>query len=188
MANADKTPRRIRREVLTRFEQGFDFNRLDYDRRTKPLRGKAIMYGVILASIIYLMGFSVGYYGWQHQSVDYEIFSKLVWILMIPTTVIGAFVWLVTSHRLEYGIRDDIRSYIAEREQSGGYLWRYTPLFDNLFPDDGTVQRMMEQSATEPQALDPEDYARTVVKLQKKLEQVQINSELAMQVYANITR
>ena len=60
MAGKDKQPRRLRREVLERFEQGFDFERLDYRQRMRPARGKAILFGVSLAGLLYVAGFGAG--------------------------------------------------------------------------------------------------------------------------------
>jgi hypothetical protein len=189
MVAKDKNPRRVRREVISRFEQGFDFERLDYDRRVKPLRGKAVMQGVLLAAVVYLAGFSLGYYGWQQQSVDYELFAKLVWILMVPATVVGAFAWLVTSNRLEFTLREDIRLYIAEREADGGFMWRFGPLYAALLPDNMIAQRLLEQSGDDFQLIDPEDYARSLYLLRQQLQlegQHAFSTEVATQAYQNL--
>jgi len=189
VATKDKTPRRLRREVINRFEQGFDFARLDYDRRVKPLRGKAIIRGVLTAAAVYLAGFSLGYYGWQQQSVGYELFAKLVWILMVPATVVGAFVWLITSQRLEYTVREDIRRYIAEREAGGGFMWRFGPLFEALLAENYTAKRLLQQSADVPDTMDPEDYARSLQLLRQQLGQDvpdPIATEVVSRVFANL--
>lgn len=188
MANKDKNPRRLRREVINRFQQGFDFERLEYDRRVKPLRGKAIMIGVLLAGGIYLTGFSLGYYGWQQHAVSYELFAKLVWLMMVPSTAVGAFAWLIVTNRLEFTVREDIRRYIAEREKEGGFVWRFGPLFEALLPENGTAQRLLQQSAEEPAKMDPEDYARSVSLLRQQLQQdgqLVITTDVAAQTYNN---
>lgn len=186
MATREKNPRRVRREVMTAFERGFDFDRLDYDKRTRPLRGKAIMYGVSVALALYLCGSAVGYYGWQQQAVSYEVFAKLVWIWMLPATVFGAFTWLISSQRLVYKIREDIRVFMAEREADGGYLWRYSPVIEALLPDDQVAQRLIEESQTDYLLLDPEDYARLIERLRLKLSQEQISTDTATRVYTNL--
>lgn len=183
-------PRRLRREVVNRFKEGFDFERLDYDRRVKPLRGKAIMTGVLLAGGVYLTGFSLGYFAWQQQSVDYEIFSKLVWLLMVPSSAVGAFAWLIVGNRLEYTIRQDLRCYIVERETEKGYLWRFGPLYEVLLPDNIIAQRVLEQSREDIEKIDPEDYCRSITLLHKNIQsqgQHTISTEVAEKVYKNFT-
>jgi len=187
----DRQPRRLRREVLDRFEQGFDFERLDYDHRLRPGRGKAILLGVSLAALLYVAGFGFGYYGWQHQAVNYELFAKLAWILMLPATVVGAFVWLINKQRAEYRLRQDIREYIAAREAGGGFLWRFSPLIEVMLPDDYTTKRLLQESAETAEILDPEDYARAITKVREKLgddELGPLNSDLLAQVYTNLSR
>ena len=189
VAGRDKQPRRLRREVVNRFEQGFDFGRLDYDRRVKPLRGKAIIYGILVAAAVYLAGFSLGYYGWQRQAVDYALFARLVWVLMVPATVIGALVWLIAMNRLEYPIREDIRRYISEREVDAGYLWRFEPLFRLLLSDNKTVKRLLLQVQEGVTEIDPGDYARSLFLLRERLQQDSRNTlstEVATQVYNNL--
>ena len=189
MAARDRQPRRLRREVVGRFEQGFDFTRLDYDRRVRPLRGKAIIYSVVLAAAVYLLGFSLGYYAWQQHSVDTALFTKLVWVLMVPATVIGAFAWLIAANRLEYPVREDIRRYIGEREVDAGYVWRYEPLFRLLLSDNRTVERLLLQVREGVTGIDPEDYARSIYLLRGRLQQDGHNTlttDIAMQVYNNL--
>ncbi len=186
MSVKEKNPRRVRREVMTTFERGFDFDRLSYDKRTGPLRGKAIMYGISVALAVYLCGSAIGYFGWQQQTVSYELFAKLVWIWMLPATVFGAFTWLISSQRLIYQIRVDIRVYVAEREDADGFLWRFGPLIESLLPDDQVALRLIEESQINITALDPEDYARLIERLRLKLGQEQITTDTAMRVYTNL--
>ena len=189
MAVKDRNPRRLRREVLNHFEQGFDFERLDYDRRVKPLRGKAIMHGVLLAAAVYLTGFSLGFYAWQQQSVSYDLFAKLVWLLMVPATAVGAFIWLITSSRLEFVVREDIRHYIVGREGEGGFLWRFGPLYEALLAENHTAKRLLQQSLESFEEMDPEDYARSLWLLRSCLQQEDqrvISTDVAVRVYDNL--
>jgi len=189
MAGKDKTPRRVRREVFDRFEQGFDFDRLDYDRWVKPLRGKAIMVGVLLAAAVYLAGFSLGYYSWQQQSVSYDLFARLVWLLMVPATAVGAFAWLIMKSRLEFTVREDIRQYIAGREGQGGFMWRFGPLYEALLAEDYTAKRLLQQSRDSFEQMDPEDYARSLCLLRKLLQQEDqrvISSDVAARTFENL--
>lgn len=190
MTVKDKSRRRVRREVLTQFNEGFDFARLDYDRRIRPLRGKAIMLGLIAASLIYFGAVTLAYISWQNQSLSYELFAKLVWIFLLPATVVGGVCWLIISNRLEYGIRQDIRQYIEQREAAGGWLWRFQPLQLSLLAEDFTAKKVMQLSQQAPLEMDAEDYARTVWHLQHQLQhsdQRQLTTDLAEQVWANLT-
>jgi hypothetical protein len=191
VAGKDRGPRRLRREVLDRFEQGFDFERLDYDRRLRPLRGKALLFGISLAGLLYALGFVLGYYGWQHEAVSYELFIRLVWILMLPATLVGGVVWLISSQRSVYQIREDIRTYIATREAGGGFLWRFAPLYESLLADDYTAKRLMQESAQTPEKLDPEDYARAVQALRRRLgsdDPQLLSTDVAAQAYNRLSR
>jgi len=147
------------------------------------------MIGVLLAATVYLAGFSLGYYGWQQQSVSYDLFAKLVWLLMVPATAVGGFAWLIMSNRLEYTVREDIRCYIAEREAAGGFMWCFGPLFEMLSLEDFTVKRLLQQSSEEPDKMDPEDYARSLFAMRQSLQQDDsrvISTDTATQVFNNL--
>lgn len=181
----------MRREVLDRFAGGFAFERLDYDRRLRPLRGRAILFGVSVAGLLYSVGFALGYYGWQHQAVSYALFIKLVWILMFPATLVGAVVWLISSQRCVYRIRQDIREYIGVREAGDGFLWRFAPLFESLLPEDYTAKRVLQESERTPEKIDPEDYARSVQALRRQLQDGdphRLSSDVAMRAFNNLSR
>ena len=189
MAGRDKGQRRQRRAAVKAFHDGFDFARLDYARRCRPLRGKAMLAGVMVAGLLYCAGFALGYFGWQRQAVTNEQFAKLVWILMVPATMLGGLVWLIKRHRQEYILREDIRRYISEREGEQGWLWRFTPLQEAFLVQDTTARRVMQQSRQARESLDPEDYARTVTALSVQLEQEsgqKLTVDGAARVLANI--
>ena len=189
MAGKDKAQRRQRRAAVKAFHEGFDFERLDYHQRCRPLRGKALLAGVVVAGLLYCVGFALGYFGWQQQSVSTEQFAKLVWILMVPATMLGGLVWLLKRHRLEYILREDIRRYISEREGEHGWLWCFTPLQEALLTQDYTARRVMQLSRQSLESLDPEDYARTVTALHEHLQREPdkaVTTERAGQVLANI--
>ena len=144
-----------------------------------------------LAGFLYLAGFALGYYGWQHEAVGYDLFVKLVWILMLPATLVGGVVWLILSQRSVYRIRQDIRTYITAREADGGLLWRFAPMFESLLPEDYTAKRLLQESAQAPEKMDPEDYARSVQALRRQLggdDTRSLTSDVATQVYNNLSR
>ncbi len=171
MAGRKKGRRRSKRDVVKQFAQTFDLQRLDYARRLRPAGGKAKLYGVLAAFVLYSAGFGVGYYGWHSQAVDYEVFAKLVWLLMIPATVIGVFCWLLARNRLEYPVRRDITEYMQALEGSRGLLWRYAPLAAELCPDNYACKEVMALSRDgKLAAIAPEDYCRAVQSLYQALQ------------------
>ena len=185
----DRGHRRQRRDALKMFQEGFDFSRLDYRQRLRPLRGKALLTGVIVAGLLYSAGFAIGYFGWQHQAVSYELFARLVWVLMVPATAAGGFAWLLHSNRLEYTLRDDIRRYIRQREGDRGWLWCFAPLQEAVAPTDFNARKVMQQSRQGSEQLDPEDYASTVYGLYLHLQQDEhrkISADTAGRVLDNI--
>jgi len=158
-----KNKRRYKRDLLKQLETTFDLARLDYQKKTQPAQGKAILFGVLGAFIVYSAGFSIGYYGWQKQVVDYAVFAKLVWLLMIPASVVGVVVWLLVKNRFEYPIRCEIRNYINSLEGDQGLLWRYLPLLNELSPDNLDCKEMMMRSRDGRVAdMAPENYGNSV--------------------------
>ncbi|MFQ5487049.1 MAG: hypothetical protein ACE5ET_01205 [Gammaproteobacteria bacterium] len=171
MTGRKKGRRRSKRDLVRQFQQAFDLRRLDYARRLRPANGKAKLYGVLAAFLLYSAGFGVGYYGWHSQAVDYGVFAKLVWVLMIPATVVGVFCWLLVRNRLEYPIRRDITAYMKSLEGTQGLLWRYAPLVAELCPDNYLAKEVMALSREgKLAAIAPEDYCQAVQTLYEALQ------------------
>lgn len=170
MGGGKKGRRRSKRELVKQFMQTFDMQRLDYARRLRPAGGKAKLYGILAAFVLYSAGFAIGYYGWHSQAVDYQVFAKLVWLLMIPSTAIGAFCWLLVHNRLEYPIRRDITEYMRALEGDHGLLWRYAPLLAELCPENFACKEVMALSRDNKlSAIDPKDYCHAVQSLYQVL-------------------
>ena len=163
---AKSSKRKLRKNIVQQIEETFDLQRLNYALRIKPVRNKAKLVGALVAFIVYGLGFSGGYFSWQHQMLEYEVFAKLVWILMIPATVIGMFVWLLATNRKEFAIREDVRVYIRELEGDHGLLWRFSPLLKALKPDEFTSKSVMQASREKNfEKMMPEDYSQAVLSL-----------------------
>ncbi len=158
-----KSKRRFKRDLVKQLESTFDLERLDYQKKTRPVQGKAILFGVLAAFVIYSLGFAAGYSGWQNQVVDYALFAKMVWLMMIPASVIGVVTWLLVRNRLEYPVRTAMRDYIRSLEGEAGLLWRYLPLLNELAPDNLNCKEMMARSSEGKfDDLHPEDYGKAV--------------------------
>ncbi len=161
-----KNKRRYKRDLLKQLEATFDLERLDYQKKTRPVQGKAILFGVLAAFLIYSLGFAAGYTGWQNNVVDYAMFAKMVWLMMIPASVIGVVTWLLVKNRLEYPVRCEMRDYIRVLEGEQGLLWRYLPLLNELGPENLICKEMMVRSGEgKIEDLDPEDYGKAVNEL-----------------------
>lgn len=158
-----KGRRQARKTIHSHFEQHFDLARLDYDRLIRPARGKSRLFGIGAASALYLLGFGGGYFGYSSGTVTADAFGKLVWILMIPASVVGGVVWLISSVRLEFGVRQAIRQYLNQLEQGEGLLWRYGPLLQRTPIKGVEVETALALSRTgRGGEIDPQDYCSLV--------------------------
>lgn len=155
-----------RKEIRKQFERAFDLALLDYPRRIQPLKPKALLSGIITAAVLYGLGYGGAYFGWVTGHVPMDTFAKLVWIMMLPTTMIGILVWQIVKNRMEYPIRQDILAYVAKVEGDSGLLWRFAPLLEEAAPGDMAVKKTL--SLSEQGRLDAiavEDYTEAVHKL-----------------------
>jgi hypothetical protein len=166
MAKA-KGRRQIRKAIAEQFSAHFgDLARFDYLRLTRPVKGKARLIGVGVASGIYLLGFAGGFYGFSKGTVNADAFGKLVWMLMVPASVVGSVVWAIMDSRLEYAVRQRIRGDIAAIEASGAGLWRYGAILERLTIKDVSVAQLISLSRDgQVEALDPQDYCAAVLAL-----------------------
>lgn len=167
MTARGRSQRQIRKQLLRHIEDTFDLPRLDYKKRVTPLKHRAKLVGVVAAAIIYGLGFGLAYYAWKSGKADYETFVKFVWIFMIPSSVIGAFAYMLNGNRREFGVAKDIFEHIDAVEGPAGMLWRYEPILTEIYPDDAVVQQAIAASREGTlAAIEPEDYAGVVHKLQ----------------------
>lgn len=161
-----KNQRQIRKQILRHLEDTFDLQRLEYKKRVTPQRHRAKLVGVVVAAIVYGLGFGLAYYAWKAGKADYETFSKFVWIFMIPSSVIGVFGYLLSSNRREFGVAQDILDHIGQVEGPTGMLWRYEPILQETHRDDDIVKHVIAASREgSVMKLEPEDYASVVHKL-----------------------
>lgn len=187
---AKQSKRKIKKNIVIQIEDTFDLKRLNYEARTKPIRNKSKLAGVLAAFFVYATGFGAGYYGWYSRVVSYEAFAKLVWILMIPATVIGMFVWLLTTNRREYDVRQDVQDDIRALEGVSGLLWRFAPILSELNPNDLVCKEMMLASKEGNfDKMTPEDYSKAVLNLYNIIKESgnrQISPETATEFERNL--
>jgi hypothetical protein len=171
MTARGKSQRQIRKQILRHIEDTFDLPRLDYKKRVTPLKHRAKLVGVGAAAVVYGLGFGLAYFAWKTGKADYETFAKFVWIFMVPSSVIGAFAYMLNGNRREFGVAKDIFDHIDVVEGASGVLWRYEPILTELFPDDNVVKHVLEASREKSFAgLEPEDYAKVIHQLHAALE------------------
>ncbi len=146
MAGKHKSKRHHKKEVMRRFEKNFDAGRLDYQRLAKTIKPRAMLTGLVVAGGIYMLGFGLTYWAMASNSLPLETFAKLVWMMMIPTTIFGFFAWQLSKNRLEYPIRMTIREYIQELESNTGLLWRFLPIMDFSSEMRGDIRKAFSWS------------------------------------------
>jgi len=192
MTARGKSQRQIRKQVLRHLEDTFDLARLDYKKRVTPLKHKAKLFGVVVAAVIYGVGFGLAYFGWKTGRTDYETFSKFVWLFMVPSSVFGAFAYMLNGNRREFRVAKDIFEHMDAVEGQTGMLWRYEPVLTELFPDDEVVNHVIRSSRECSFAkLEPEDYAKVVHQLHTALnsgEGRSISSEVADAFESNLLK
>ena len=157
------------------------------------LRHFAKLIGVIVAAIVYGLGFGLAYYAWKTGKTDYETFTKFSWIFMIPASVVGSFAYMLNSNRREYRIGQDILDHIDHVEGPHGMLWRYEPILLELYPEDELVKRLIVILDTLKKSADkePEDYANLIHKLYAALaggEERSISDQAAEAFEGNLAR
>lgn len=170
MSMKGKNQRQLRKRILRHMENTFDLPRLEYKKRVKPLKHAAKLVGVAVAAVVYGLGFGLAYYAWRAGKADYETFVKFSWIFMIPSSVAGAFAYMLSSNRREFSVATDIFEHIDHVEGSSGMLWRYEPILQELLGDDAVVKQVINLSREGTfKGLEPEDYAAVVHRLHAAL-------------------
>jgi len=157
MAKKEKSKRRIRKDMLEYLEDTYDLAQLDFASRIKPKKELARIYALVAAIIVYTIGFSASYYGWKFNNVSYELFVKITWVLMLPASVFGIVVWLLSLNRLENTVRHDFFVLIKQIEADKGMIWRFKPLMSMFDPNNLEAKKVMAQSeAGQSTESDPE--------------------------------
>lgn len=163
MAKKEKSRRRIKKNMLAHLENVFDLTRLDYAKRIKPKKEFAKISGLVAAFVIYALGFAGAYYGWNYNDVPFDLFVKITWVLMLPASVIGIVVWMLSFNRLENTVRHDFFVIIKNIEAENGMIWRFRPLMSTFDPQNIAAKKVIAQSeAGDVNEIDVEDYANAV--------------------------
>ena len=153
------------------FRDHFDLERLDYKRRIKPHKDWAMIIGLIFAAILYMAFFGLIMYSRSQGMIDDSMVNKIAWMLMVPTSVVGAFAYLITINRREFPIREDIRAHVRQFEGDQGYLWRFEPILQQLELKKISMDNLISASRQNLLAeMAPEDICATVQALHEVLQ------------------
>ncbi len=167
---AAKSRRKIKRWAIQQFDRKFDLDRLDFNKRMAPARHKPKLTGIISAAVVYGVLLLLGNIGVNNGAIDHETLAKMSWVIMVPSSAIGIFVYMLLSNRRQYDVIQDMKAYIAFIEKDGGLFWRFEPLVQLLLPDDGLAAQMITGSRDgDMEQLYPEDYGNSVHKLYNAL-------------------
>jgi len=192
MASKQKGKRGIKKEIVRQFERSFDLSKLDYKKRIQPIKPKAMLYGLGAGSLLYGIAFGFAYLGVSNNVMPLESFAKFVWIIMVPTTVVGLFVWLLVKNRMEYPIRQDILKYVAELEHDDGLLWRFSPVIDYANPNDYASKKIFNLSREgKSKELAVEDYTEVIDKLKNimnNMENRNFDNKIAEEILVNFDK
>ena len=163
---AGKSRRKIKRWAIQQFDREFDLDRLDFTKRMAPARHKPKLTGVIAAAVVYGVLLLLGNIGVSNGAIDQETLAKMSWVIMVPSSAIGIFVYMLVSNRRQYDVIQDMKAYITLIEKDGGLFWRFEPIVQLLLPDDGLAAQMVAGSRNgDIEQLYPEDYGNSVHKL-----------------------
>ncbi len=163
--------RQIRKAAQKLFNDSFNSADYEYDRMARPGRGRSRLAGIVVASVIYFVGYGAAYTGYGKGLVSDVTLGKLAWLFIIPAAVVGSIVWMVMDSRSEYELRRRIAERIQERERDGGMLWRFGPLVADATLKGVNIEEALSLSkAGEGARIDPQDYSRLVVYLRDALD------------------
>lgn len=171
MATKNRSNKRhTKKQLIQRLEKTFDIKSLDYEKRLKPVKGKSLFVGVGIASLIYGAGFLLGFYALNNQTINNQMFVKMTWYLIVPATMAGMVVWMLIRNKLEFQLREELKIYIKKKEGEKGLLWRFSPIFSVLAPNDSTSKLVCQQSRDGKQdEIAPDDYTKSIQQLHQLL-------------------
>lgn len=192
MAKTAKDQRRSRRDVLRQFERTYDLAQFDYKKKIYPAQGKSKLIGIMVASAIYGVIFAIAYVSWINGRVEYELFLKTTWILLLPATAIGMFSWMWAFNRLDNKVRMPIQKRIVEIEGESGMLWRYAPILAAVEPNNTHAKTACNRSReARVKDIDVEDYCIAVTAVHGGLQntnEASLSEEVLQEVATNLAQ
>ncbi|MDH5229808.1 MAG: hypothetical protein OEZ58_11925 [Gammaproteobacteria bacterium] len=190
MSGSRSDKRAAKKEIRKHFEKIFDIKTFDYPQLIKPIKGKALIYGFVSAGGIYILAYGLAYFAFSSNILPLEALAKLVWIMMIPSTVLGFLMWIITRNRLEYPIRQQIRAHMDNLESNQGQLWRFKPVWDHFDGHNMDVKKAFTASETHQcDKLDIEDYTLAITSVHQIFQNYDakdFSSDLAQKVVDNL--
>lgn len=189
MSKGAKDLRRLRRELLQRYERTFDAALFDYNKQIRPAQGKSKLVGIAVAFGIYSTIFGIAYFSWASGRVSYELFMKTTWVLLVPASAAGLFSWMLAFNRMDNAARIPIRRRIEQIEGDTGMLWRYAPILSAAEPKNTGAKTACNRSRDlQIPQLDEEDYCSAVKAIHNALrdgEETRVPFEVLQEAEAN---
>lgn len=157
----------------------------------RRINGGSRLKGIFTAMAVYGAGFGLAWVAWSSGRISYEMFYKSSWVVLLPATVLGVLVWMISHNRQENLMRQRLTGRIRGLERDGGFLWRLAPLLSWARPEDYDVKAVVNSSRDgKIDELEPEDYATAVRAIQDILDNMNIKpvaAEVLQEVEQNIT-
>ena len=170
MAAKGMSRRHIKKAVVRQMEKDFEIQRFNYKELVRRVKGKSKLMGLGVAATIYFIGVGGGYYGWSSGFVPENVMANIIFIAMVPSSVVGGVVWMIMDSRLEYPIRLELRRYIEHLEGAEGRLWRYGPIAEQMTIKGVDIPEVMSMSKQgRGKDIDPQDYSLIVSQLYKEV-------------------
>lgn len=186
-----KTSKRKSKKILADFFEA-RCRVTDFDIRAdlRRINGGSRLKGVFAALLIYGMGFAIAWYAWSSGMVDDTMFYKSSWVVLLPATVVGLLVWMLTHNREENFMRQRLMAAIRNLEGEGGFLWRFAPLLSWARPDDYDTKSVVNLSREgKTDSVEPEEYAAAVLVVNEILQNMNVRpvaGDVLQEVEVNI--
>lgn len=178
-----------RQQALQRLLNVFDAAELDYERQLRPIKQKGLLLGVATALLLYALVFFLGLDAADNQTITNEMFIKMSWYLTVPSIVMGMVVWMITINKLENRLRERLMRDIRHREGHHGLLWRFTPVFTTLVPDNAASLKLCQHSQHQQfRGVDPVEYLDCVNHLYQMIsdeEKYSLSDEVLSEIQLN---
>jgi len=191
MSKKQTSKRQVRKSIIDYFDNRCRIEQFDVRRDLRLMKGRSRLRGILTALGVYLLGFAVSYYAWSRDLINYELFYKVTWVILMPATVVGILVWLLAYNREENDLRVRLAAAMRNVEADDGFLWRFAPLLQVAAPTDYDTKTVVNKSRERQLAgIEPDDYAQAMLSVHALLQQTQqqpVSSQALTAVESNIS-
>lgn len=180
----------MRKELLDYFAGRCQIQSFDVEKDIRNINGRTRLKGVFAATGLYGVAFLLAYNAWTNAHISHEIFLKVSWIILLPASIAGMLVWLISFNREENYIRSHLNAAMRKTEAEDGFLWRYGPLLSWAQPSDYDTKQVVNHSRQRQlDEIDPDTYATVMVTLHALLQDLgdkQVSDEVMQEMEQNL--